>query len=289
MENPLRGIMLILAATLLFSISDAMAKILGQRLPVFEITWIRYGIFVLMAFGLAGRSGRLRLRVRSPALQILRGLSLVASAFFFVFALRLLPLADAAALGFISPLLITVLAIPILGEAVGIRRWSATVIGFIGVLIVVRPGAGTFEPGAIFVLASSSSWAVATVLTRKMAGWEDAATMLLWSALTGFVVLSALVPFVYVSPSWPDFGLALLLGVVASTGQYLLVLAYRHASASLLAPLSYAQLIWSSLLGFFIFATLPDRWTIVGAVIIVASGIYTAHRARVRAPARVQG
>jgi drug/metabolite transporter (DMT)-like permease len=283
MENPLRGITLILAATMLFSISDAMAKVLGRTLPVFEISWIRYFIFVLMAFGLAGRTGRLRLRVRSPGLQILRGLSLVASAFFFVFALRLLPLADAAALGFISPLLITLLAIPMLGETVGIRRWAATIVGFIGVLIVVRPGAGTFEPGAIFVLLSSSSWAVASVLTRKMSGWDDAATTLLWSALTGFVVLSCTMPFVFVVPDAGDFALALLLGLVASTGQYLMVLAYRHAGASLLAPLSYAQLIWSSSLGFLVFATLPDRWTILGALIIVASGIYTAHRTRVRA------
>lgn len=283
MENPLRGIALILGATLLFSMSDAMAKVLGQHLPVFEITWIRYGIFVLMAFGLASRTGRLRLRVRSPALQVLRGVSLVASAFFFVFALQLLPLADAAALGFVSPLMITLLAIPILGETVGIRRWGAIVVGFIGVLIVIRPGAGTFEPGAIFVLLSSSSWAVASVLTRKLSVWDDASTTLLWSAVSGFVVLSFTMPFVFEAPGMADLLLALLLGVVASTGQYLLVLAYRHAAASMLAPLSYAQLIWSSSLGFLVFGTLPDGWTVFGALIIAASGIYTAHRARLRA------
>lgn len=280
MENPLRGIVLLLAATLLFSLSDGMAKILGQRLPVFEISWIRYAIFVVLALAMAGRGGRLRLRVRSPALQVLRGVALVASAIFFVFALRLLPLADAAALGFIGPLLITLLAIPVLGEAVGARRWVAIVVGFAGVLIVVRPGAATFSPGAILVLLSTLCWAVASVLTRKMAAWDDASTTVLWSAVTGFLLLSLIMPFVFQVPAGPDLALSLVLGLVASIGQYMLVMAYRHAAASLLAPLSYAQLLWSSALGFLVFGAVPDRWTIIGALIIVASGIYIAQQAR---------
>ena len=283
MENPLRGIVLLLAATLLFSLSDGMAKILGQRLPVFEISWIRYAIFVVLALAMAGRGGRLRLRVRSPALQVLRGVALVASAIFFIFALRLLPMADAAALGFIGPLLITLLAIPVLGEAVGARRWVAIVVGFAGVLIVVRPGAATFSPGAILVLLSTSCWAVASVLTRKMAAWDDASTTVLWSAVTGFLLLSLIMPFVFQVPAGPDLALSLVLGLVASIGQYMLVMAYRHAAASLLAPLSYAQLLWSSALGFLVFGAVPDRWTIIGALIIVASGIYIAQQARRKA------
>ena len=280
MENPLKGVGLLLVATFLFSMSDGMAKLLGQRLPVFEISWLRYAIFVLMALWLVQRRGRRSLRVRSPGLQILRGLALVASAFFFVFALTRLPMADAAALGFVGPLLITLLAIPVLGEVVGPSRWAAIVVGFAGVLIVVRPGAATFEPGALLVLASAASWAVASVLTRKMAAWDDAATTVLWSAGTGFVLLSATMPFVFAWPTPSDFLLAVLLGVVASSGQYLLVLAYRHAAASLLAPLSYAQLLWSSSLGFLLFGAVPDRWTIVGALVIVASGIFIAQSAR---------
>jgi drug/metabolite transporter (DMT)-like permease len=279
MQTPLRGIALLVAATMLFSLSDAMAKLMGRRLPVFEIAWIRYLVFLAMAVAIAARARRLRMRVRSPRLQILRGLFLVASAFLFIFALGRLPLADAAALNFTSPLMITLLAVPLLGERVGPRRWLATLVGFAGVLIVVRPNATTFEPGAIFVLMSSTSWALASVLTRRLSASDDAATTVLWSAASGLLLLTCLVPFVFIVPSAPDLAFTLLLGVIASAGQYLLVLAYSQAAASLLAPLSYVQLIWSTALGVLVFASFPDRWTILGALVIVASGLVAARSA----------
>jgi drug/metabolite transporter (DMT)-like permease len=286
MDNPFRGIALILGATLLFSLSDAMAKYLGQHLPVIEISWIRYAVFVVMALALVRRTGLAWWRVRSPALQVFRGVTLVGSAVLFIFALRFLPLADAAAVGFISPMLITMLSVPVLGEVVGIRRWAATVVGFIGVLVVVQPGTGAFQPAALLVVGSSLCWAFASVITRKMAGGDNAAITILWSSTVGLVLLSLLLPFEFVVPSLPILLLAVLLGVVASAGQYLLVLAYRHAEAALLAPFSYSQLIWAVTLGYVVFSALPDRWTVIGAGIIVASGIYTVHRERVRARER---
>jgi drug/metabolite transporter (DMT)-like permease len=283
MDNPLRGIALLVGATMFFSCSDAIAKFLGQSLPVVEISWIRYLTFVVMAGAMASRGGVGRLRVRSPLVQVVRGIGLVASAILFIAALKYMPLGDAASVGFVSPLFITALSVPVLGEVVGIRRWMAILVGLIGVLVIVRPGTGAFQPAALLVMCSSASWALATVLTRKMAGTDDAATTLLYSACTGFTLLSLALPFEFVVPTPVQLGLCLLLGIIASTGQSLMVLAYRHAGASLLAPFSYIQLIWSVSLSWLVFSALPDRYTLAGATIIVASGLYTVHRERIRA------
>lgn len=296
MDNPFRGIALLLGATMFFSVSDSLAKLLGQSLPAIEITWIRYVIFVVMALILVtphgGRGNRMaiamrRLKVRSLGLQIARGVGLVLSALLYIEALKFLPMADAAAVGFVSPLLITALSVPMLHEVVGIRRWIAILVGLAGVLVIVQPGTGAFQPAAALVVGSSSAWALASVLTRKMAATDDAATTLLYSAAVGLVLLSVLLPFDYVAPEWWQWGLCLALGIIASTGQYLMVLAYRHAGASLLAPFSYVQLLWATALGWLIFDALPDQWTLLGAAIIVASGLYTVHRERVRARQKV--
>ena len=283
MENPLRGVLLLLAATMLFSCSDALAKYLGQHLPVIEILWIRYCCFVAMATGIYLGSGRPRLRVRAPAVQAMRGLGVLGSGIFFVFGLRQMAMADAAAINFTSPLMITLLAVPVLGEVVGLRRWLALAAGLVGVLIIIRPGLASFHAGAGLVLMSSLAWAVGSVLTRRLAATDHPATTLLWSAVTGLLVLSLMLPAVAVAPPWRLLGLTVLMGLVASSAQYLLVLAYRHAGASVLAPFSYVQLLWSTALGYLVFAGLPDGWTVAGAAVIVASGLYSANRERIRA------
>lgn len=278
MDRPLRGILLIVAATMFFSTSDTMAKVLSARLPAVEIAWIRYVVFVSLSGVLVGRSG-LGIAVRKPLWHVVRGLGLVGSAIFFMLSLRALPLAEAATIGFASPLLITILSVPLLGEIVGARRWAAVVVGLLGVLVVVRPGSAAFQPAALYGLASSLSWAVATILTRKMAGQHPAA-MLLWSAVTGLIVLTGLMPLVFVMPTAWEIGFALILGVVASTGQYLMVYAYRHASASLLAPFSYVQLLWAVIGGWLVFQTLPDIWTLAGGTLIAATGFIAARSER---------
>jgi drug/metabolite transporter (DMT)-like permease len=283
MDNPLRGIALIIGATMFFSTSDAISKILGQRLPAIEISTVRYIVFVVMAAVLCRQSGTKPWRTRVPGQQILRGAALVMSALCFIEALRHLPLADAASIGFVSPMLITALSVPMLREQVGIRRWSAIIVGFIGVLIVIRPGTGAFRPEALWVLASSSSWAVASCLTRKIAGTDTSQTTITWSAVTGLVICAVLAPFAWVAPGWGELGLCVILGILASTGQYLMVLAYRYAGAATLAPFSYVQLAWAVILGWLVWRTLPDAQTWAGTAIIVASGIYIVHRERVRA------
>lgn len=281
-DDPLRGILLSLLATTVFAASDTTAKFLTASMPVVEIAWIRYLVFVAFAAWLARSPDLGTLWPRSLGLQVLRGLCVVGSAVLFVFGISSMQIAQASTISFISPLLITVLSIPILGEVVGARRWAATGAGLLGVVIVARPGPGGFQPGALFGVASSTCWALGLVITRKMAGSERPATTLLWSAAVGMLVLSLLLPFVFAWPTPSQWGLTLCIGVLSSAGQWLVVLAHRLAPASVLAPFSYSQLIWATLAGWLVFGNLPDEWTLVGAAIIIASGLYTAHRERVR-------
>lgn len=282
-DDPLRGILLSLLATTVFAASDATAKFLTASLPVVEIAWIRYLVFVAFAAWLARSPDPRTLWPRSPSLQVLRGLCVVGSAVFFVYGLTFMQLAQASTISFLSPLLITVLSIPILGEVVGARRWAATAAGLLGVVIVARPGPGGWQVGALFGVASSACWALGLVITRKMAGTERSATTLAWTSVVGLAVLSVLLPFVFVWPTPAQWGLTLCIGVLSSTGQWLVVLAHRLAPASVLAPFSYSQLLWATLAGWLVFDALPDRWTLTGAAIIIASGLYTVHRERVRA------
>jgi drug/metabolite transporter (DMT)-like permease len=223
-----------------------------------------------------------------PRLQLLRGLGVVGSALAFTAAVQALPLAEATAINFVSPAFITALSIVFLGEQVGWRRWTAIVVGLIGVLIVIRPGSGALQAAAVFPLLTAASWACAVVVTRRMAAGDPPATTLLWSAGVGMAVLSLLVPFVWVPPTWGEVGLGFLIGAVSTAGHGLVVLAYRVAQASVLAPFSYAQLLTSTLLGLVMFGAVPDGWTLLGAAVIVASGLYTAHRERLRARLRRQ-
>jgi drug/metabolite transporter (DMT)-like permease len=201
----------------------------------------------------------------------------------FVYGIREMTMAQATTISFLSPLLITVLSIPLLGEIVGIRRWGAVLAGLIGMLLVVRPGMSGFQPAALFGVASSTFWALALVMTRKISTSDPPQITVFWSSMVGALVLTILMPFDAAFPTFPQFALCLFLGLVSSAGQWMVVLAYRQAPASLLAPISYTQLPWSAIGGYLVFGNLPDQWTLAGASIIIASGLYTAHRERVRA------
>ncbi len=274
-----------LAATVLFSLSDAMAKYATQRVPAVELAAIRYGVFVAMALAPAlGRRG-MSLRSRRPWLQVLRGIGVAGSAIAFILALGLLPIAEATAINFITPLLITLLAIPVLGEVVRPQGWAAVLVGFLGMLVVVRPGVHGVHAAALLVLLSSLCWCIAMLVTRRLVGVDSSGTTLVWTAVTGLLMMLAALPAFLAPLSLRLAGLCIAVGVVASSAQWLAVLAYRHARATVLAPLSYAQLIWSSLLGLLMFGAVPDRWTLVGAVIIAASGLYIVHLERVRVAA----
>jgi drug/metabolite transporter (DMT)-like permease len=225
---------------------------------------------------------RRRLRVARPGLHVVRGALMWISTTFATFAFASLPLAELTALGFSGPLAATLFAIPLLGEHVGPRRWLAVIAGFLGVLIVVRPGAATFDPAAVLIVTGSACWGLGVVVTRRIGPGDGAAAMLIWTAVAGLIAST-----VFVIPAWrtPDAWGAielLAMGAFNLFAQYLLIRALHYAPASTLAPLSYTQLVWSTLLGLAVFGAIPDRWTVLGAVIIVASGLYVWHRERVR-------
>jgi drug/metabolite transporter (DMT)-like permease len=285
-DDPMRGIPLLLAAIALFSISDALAKHLGETLPPLMIAWLRYAAFLaLTTIPLMRRGGSQILSSRAPRLQVLRGLCVAGSALAFIVALRFLPLAEATAINFVSPAFVTVLSVIFLAERVGWRRWSAIGVGILGMLIIIRPGAAAFQPEAMLPMLSSAAWACAVIVTRRMGTLDAPATTLFWTAATGFVVLTLLLPFGAAMPDGRQLAIGLLIGLVSSIAQWLVVLAYRAAPASVLAPFSYVQLVFSALLGLVAFGALPDRWTLLGAAVIAASGLYTAHRERVRSRA----
>jgi drug/metabolite transporter (DMT)-like permease len=282
-DRPFRGIALILASTVFLGVSDVTAKYLSATLPSIEITWIRFLVFALiMTPAMIPGSPIYSLRTRQPGMQLLRGAALLSSSLFFISGLRFLPIAEASATGFVSPLFVTALSILFLGERVGLRRWLATAVGLIGVMIILRPGTGAFHPAAFFPLVSAFAWACTLIMTRTMSGREHAATIMTYSSIAGVCILTALVPFVWVVPSWHDVLFGILIGIASTAGQWIVVLAFRYADASVLAPFSYSQLLWVSILGFLVFGEVPDVWTITGAIFIVASGLYTAHRERVR-------
>ncbi len=261
-----------------------MAKYLSRTgMPSVEIAWIRFLVFVLILLPivLAPASGN-AMRSTRPLLQVFRGLGLLCSSIFFIMALGYLPIAEATATGFISPLFVTGLSVLFLGEKVGLRRWTATIVGLLGVLIIVRPGTAAFQPGTIFPIISALGWATALVLTRKISGADRAITTMAFSAITGFLVLSVIVPFYWIVPTWTQIALGVGIGSAATIGHWIVVQAFRYADASVLAPFSYVQLVWVTLIGFFVFGEVPDAVTFAGAAVIIASGVYTAHRERVR-------
>lgn len=282
-DRPFKGIALVLASTIFLGASDVTAKYLSATLPSIEIAWIRFLVFALiMTPAMMPGSPLFALQTNQRGLHLLRGAALVGSSLFFISGLRFLPIAEASATGFVAPLFVTALSIIFLGEKVGMRRWIATAVGLIGVLIILRPGTGAFHPPAFFPLVSALAWACTLIMTRMMSGTERAVTVMAYSSITGLFILSALVPFVWVTPTWHDIAFGVFIGVASTAGQWIVVLAFRYADASVLAPFSYMQLLWVSILGFLIFGEVPDAYTITGAAFIVASGLYTAHRERIR-------
>lgn len=283
-DAPLRGIGLVLVTGIFFNAADGVSKLLTADISPLQVIWLRYGTFTVIMLALVWRSGgRSRLRTQRPGLQFLRGLGVTLSSILFVMGLKYLPIADATASSFVAPLFVTALSIPILGETIGWRRWTATLIGLAGVLIVVRPGGSEFQTASLLPVISALTWAFAMIVTRMMSRTESPLTTLAYSAVIGFALVSLFMPLVWQPLTWTMLLMGLFIGASSTVGHWLLVTAFRYADASLLAPFSYLQLLWASIFGYVMFATLPDSWTLIGAVIIAGSGLYTAHRERIRA------
>jgi len=274
------GIALMLAATTLFSLSNVAAKSISETLPGLQIAWMVHLVFCVTVLpAILVRRGTAAFRTARPGLHLLRALAANLSGMLVILGLAHLPVAESTAINFASPLFITALSIPLLGEVVGKHRWAATIAGFLGVVIVARPGTDAFQLAALLPLSSALAWSVAVVSTRRMDG-ERTDTMLAWYAAVGFVLLTAALPFSWQAPSASEVGYATLSGAFAAAGSCIIVLAYQKAQASVLAPFSYSQILSAGILGYIAFGTVPGAWTFVGGAVIAASGLYVAYRER---------
>jgi drug/metabolite transporter (DMT)-like permease len=280
----LTGIALMCGAVGCFAFLDATAKYLGRHVDVLEVVWARYTFGFLLALLWSNPFNRPgMLRTARPLLQVGRSTLLLGSTVLNFFAIRWLQLDQALTITFATPFLVAALSGPVLGEWVGPRRWGAIGVGFFGVLVVTRPGFSAIHPAALLSAGGAVCYAAYALATRVLARTDTSATTLFYSNLVGAVVMVPAVLVVWTEPDSLLVGLLMVAtGALASLGHYLLICAHRLAPASVLSPFIYSQLAWTTALGYAVFGDVPNRWTIAGASIVIASGLYLLHRERVR-------
>jgi drug/metabolite transporter (DMT)-like permease len=267
---------------LCFASMDAIAKWLVADYPIGQMMWVRYGIFCVFAWLVVRRRGGLRASFRSsrPWLQAGRALLAVVESAVFVLAFRYLPLADTHAIAATSPLIVIALGALFLGEKVDTARWIAVLVGFAGVLLIVRPGFRTLDWPLLIPVAGALLWGSYQILTRLSSRSDSPDTTLVWSAFAAFAATSFIGPFEWHWPDATSWLLMLATGILGSLAHYGLIRALDYAEASAIQPYSYTLLVWVSLLGAIVFGDIPDHWTMAGAAVIVASGLYTWNRDR---------
>ncbi len=281
------GILLMLLTMVFFVAADAIAKYLTRSYPVIEVTWGRFvfHLALLLPF-FAARRNLAVMRTGQLRLQLTRSLLQIGSTVIYFSAIALLPLATATVIAFAQPLLLTAFSVPLLGEKVGPRRWSAVLVGFLGVLIIVRPGGGAAlgvsHWAMLLPLATAAISSFYQIATRLVARTDPVETSLFFTAASGAAIATVAVPFVWQTPDLAGWGLMIATGVLAGAGHYCIINAFKRAPASVLAPFSFTQLIWATALGYLVFGDLPDRATLVGGAIIVGSGLYVFYRESVR-------
>jgi len=272
------GVIWMVVTMLLFVAMDTCAKYLVAIYPTMQVVWGRYFFqVVILAIVLAPRLARLA-RTQSLAFQLVRSAFLLGATLCFFTGLETLQVAEASAIMFTAPLVLTALAPVVLKEKVGPRRWASVAIGFIGALIIIRPGFGGMGVGALWLLAASTSYACYQLSTRALSQQDPVLTTLFYSALLGAIVMSAIAPFDFKTPDLLGWAVMALAGAFGTVGHFCMIKAFTHAEASKVAPYTYTNIIWATLIGFVLFGKIPDLWTYIGATVIVASGLYIMHR-----------
>jgi drug/metabolite transporter (DMT)-like permease len=267
------------AGVSLFALMDAMSKLLSDTQSVFQIVWARYAFAVPVILATTHRLGwRLLVRVASPRLQIGRGLMPVIASFAVVAGLALLPLAEVTALTFASPLVVVALSGPILGERTSVHDWLGVIAGFVGILIIVRPGAGAIAWAALFPLACAVCFALFQLTTRLVGRSDAPAATLAWTILVGLVVTTPLLLLDWRPPSSIAWLLMASSGLCFGAAQLCLARAFREAPAAVLSPFTYTQIVPAVVLGFLLFDALPDWWAAVGTATVIGAGLYVLRR-----------
>ncbi|MEN1835088.1 DMT family transporter [Pseudomonas lijiangensis] len=282
-NQPLKGIGLILLATFLFASHDTLSKYLSGFYPIMLVVWARYLIHtLLMAFIFLPSAGLRVLRTKRPGIQILRALALLLTSLLFTTCLMYIPLAEATAVNFLAPLLVTALSVPLLKERVTRGQWLAVVVGFSGVLVIIHPGGELFTPAILLPLSSASCFAIYQLLTRLASSYDSPTTSNFFAGLFNTLLMSALIPFFWQTPELKHLPFLLALGACGMSAHLLLTQAFRVTAPAILAPFSYCQLVFAGLLGFMVFDHMPSINAQIGIVIICLSGLAAAWQQRTK-------
>jgi drug/metabolite transporter (DMT)-like permease len=287
-RDRLTGIALMCGAVVLFACNDAAAKYLNSHMHTVQVVWARYMAAFALAIILLNPTGNPQvMRTRRPWLQLGRSALLLGSTVLNFFALRYLQLDEAVSIIFCTPFIVAALGGPMLGEWIGWRRWTAIFVGFAGILLVTRPGTGGIHPAALLVVVAAICYALYSILTRVLVRSDSDATTNFYSNLVGAAAITVAVPFYWTSQS-DAIVIALMcsMGLFSGFGHFLLIRAHRLAPAGVLAPFIYTEIVWMIALGLLIFGDIPNRWTLAGSAVVIASGLYLLYRERVMGPRR---
>ena len=275
----MKAIILNLSAWVMLPVMDGFAKYLSADLPILQITWARYffTVFFILPIMFLFFNKQL-VWTDKPKLQFVRGLILLCANVCFFYSISVISLAKALTLAFIAPLIVTALSPFLLGEKVGVRRWTAVIIGFIGSLVVIRPGFVELNLASLAALSTGVMYGFYLIITRKLSTSDNPLLTLLLTGVVGAVIISCFMPFVWVQPTVNQWSMMAGIGVFACIGHLFLILSLKYADASKLAPFSYFEIITNIIIGYYFFDNFPDNWTFFGLFIIILSGIYISRR-----------
>lgn len=278
-QNPTLGIVLLCAGVSLFGMGEACVKWLARDHDIAQVVWARYTFHALVFLLIFSRGGIIsQMATQRPFLHLARSVALMIGTITFFTALKYLSLPEAVAINFAAPLLVTAMSIPFLGETVGIRRWTAIFVGFIGVLIIIRPGLGVMHWAAVLPLATAVCYAAYQIMTRIAGRTEDTRTSLFWTSAVGVVVMSCAVPFFWTTPDAFAWVLMVATGTLFGLGHYLLIRAFEVAPVSTLSPFLYTQIVSVTIISLLVFDQFPDTPAVAGTLIVIASGLYIWRR-----------
>ena len=278
-----RGILLVMATVAIFAVNDVLSKYLTRFYPITLIVWARYTFHLLLIVVVLGPRVGLRLvHTARPVAQLVRALTLTAASLLIVSSFKYMPVAEASAIAFLAPIVVTVMSVIFLKEKVQPARWIAVLCAFLGVLIIIRPGSDIFTWAMLLPMGNAVAFASYQIMTRRLAGLESPYASIFYPGLIGTLVLSTTLPYCWVMPQNGLHAFAfVVIGMLNGLSHLTLIKAYEHAPASRLAPFSYSQLIWVSLIGYIVFGDFPDTWSLLGIAILVTSGIYNVTHQRI--------